>query len=422
MIMIQILTDNRFAKGQLSLLARDLGYEPIFHDSATSLLAKVSLTQSVASKSAVLIDIDLAAQDELEKVLSADTLGTHKIAFQIHDHASSKSIQAKPNGADYFFLLPSNAERAKTRLKNALRAGESAKSTDSDSLRSSSPIKRRYTRTAAPFKTTKPFSGIASNHGRSSTTRYLSAESSSSKHLVAQMLEIKVTNPLILIAGNDGCDFETVAREFNFQANADKTQLLYLDIDDLRLDLLEKLDREAVKKNQPTLCYVGKADDLTDDAVENLKLFVNFLENLRNPHLRILLAHEYGTEEFMRPTVLDFINRSHNRRPTLLVPEIKDRPEDIAPIALNILSTLRIAHPFLQVKGISDTALEYLKEIRNDLSEAKLIRILRNSIALSQRQSLQIEDIKNYGEHDSTTSHLVESMADEVYFPSSQTA
>lgn len=425
--MIQILTDNRQVKGHISVLTRDLGYEPVFHETAATLLSQISVNTGTAATTAVLLDVDIATKEEMTKAIQSVAPTVRKIAFQLIGQATP--IDTKPEGVDYFFLLPSNAERAKARLKTALRGSDSVMQSDRGNTRSgftSPATPRRFTRTAAPFKTKNPFSSASvSNHAMradSKETRYLVANSLVARNLISQMHDVRTTASLLILAGNEGADFETVAREFNYQNNRDQTQLLVVDADDISLEMLEKTERAASKIQKQTICYVGKTENLSDESVEVLKLFVEYLSNLRNPHMRIVMAHEYGSEPFLRKAVVDYVKETHNVRPTILVPDLKDRKEDISPIALNLLSSLRTAHPFLQVKNIEESALSYLIEQRAHYSEAKLVRVLRNCIALCQRPTMQIEDIKNYGEHNATTSHLMESMADEAYFPSSHTA
>lgn len=416
--MLRVLTDDRLVRGQLSVLIRDLGYQLNFHDNGDALLSQISIDSNTTT--AVLLDVQLSSKETLNKVLSTLGPNVRKIGFQALNNGNQTTIDSKPNGFDYFFLLPANAERAKARLKIALRSERADANERSQHL---TPAPLRFTRTSVPFgKTRNPFSRQAPLRSESKDSRYIQAYSSSVKNIISQFNEIKISAPLIIIAGNEGSEFEAFAREFNFQANGDKTQLIILDDDNLSLEKLEAIEKKATKSQKPCLCYLGRTDALNADSIEAVSLFVEFLNNLRNPNLRMIIAHEYGTEDFLAKPVLEFVKKHHNQSPTLLIPTMKDRVDDIIPIALNLLNTLRVAHPFLQVKSISESALNYLLEQRAELSEAKLIRILRNSIALSQRTTLEVEDFKNYGEHSATTSHLLESMADETYFPSSQTA
>lgn len=227
---------------------------------------------------------------------------------------------------------------------------------------------------------------------------------------------------VVILTGDEGAEFELAARELNYQSNADRTPLHIVTADDLSLDELEKIERAAVKAQRPAYCYVGRTDELDENAALELSLFLEYLENLRNPHLRVILAHQDGSEAFFRNGVAEVVQTIRTKRAATPIPPLEQRAEDIPRICNKLLAALRTAHPFLLVSSITDDAIKYLVESRNDFSHSKLIRTLRNAVALSQRTALCIEDLKNYGESDTTTQHLLESMADEGFFPTAEAA
>lgn len=238
-----------------------------------------------------------------------------------------------------------------------------------------------------------------------------------------QQLSIQSSTDIFcVLRGAEGAEFELAARELNYQLNEDKTPLHVIPLDELSLDELEKAERESAKKQTWLNCYVGRTDDLTESAAIELGLFIEYLENLRNPHMRIILAHADGSEAFLKEGAAEPLKAIIRKRSPLIIPSLQDRPEDISPICRTLLAALRTAHLFLLVYSISNEAIDYLVSESSALSFSKLTRILRNSIALSQRTSLGVEDIKNYGESDTTTQHLLESMADESFFPQSEAA
>jgi len=153
-----------------------------------------------------------------------------------------------------------------------------------------------------------------------------------------------------------------------------------------------------------------------------LRLFIEYLSNLRNPHLKLLLGHASDCEAFLHQDTEATVRSLIKRFPAYSIPALTERAEDIPVICQQILANLRTAHPFLLVGSITADAIDYLVSQRSQLSHSKLVRVLRNAIALSQRTSLSVEDIKNYGESDTTTQHLLESMADESYFPDQSAA
>ncbi|MGB0258637.1 MAG: hypothetical protein ACPGES_08300 [Coraliomargarita sp.] len=98
------------------------------------------------------------------------------------------------------------------------------------------------------------------------------------------------------------------------------------------------------------------------------------------------------------------------------MPTMESREDDIAMIVHNIFSTLRMAHPFLRTRTISSSAIKYLQSNCASLDYAKLCRVIRNAMALSQRDRISKEEVRNLSDDSATSQHLIESLADERYF------
>jgi DNA-binding NtrC family response regulator len=248
--------------------------------------------------------------------------------------------------------------------------------------------------------------------------RYLIGESPAGRAFVSDLKKCATESTSIFLVGQDEAEFELAAREVNYFANRDCAPLEIVTGDDLSIDYLQAVERQANAIKQPMLAYVGRVDDWNERAIRELVLFVEYLKNLRNPHLRLIMAYQQGSDEFFQIGVADYVKKLRKQVQSVQVPSLAERAEDIAPLCQILIGSMRAAHPFLLVGRISREAIDALVEDRANYSYAKLVRILRNSIALCQRTTLQIEDIKNYGESDLTTQHLLESMADEQYFPS----
>jgi DNA-binding NtrC family response regulator len=133
------------------------------------------------------------------------------------------------------------------------------------------------------------------------------------------------------------------------------------------------------------------------------------------------LAHAAGTGEFFSEGVAEIFRPLCDRLDPIRVPCMEDRTEDIAGLCHTTIGMLRAAHPFLTVQGINNEAIAYLVETRADLNHQKLVRILRNSTALCQRPVLGVGEVKSYGESEISSQHLLESMADEAFFPAEET-
>lgn len=417
--MIHVLTTDRRARSQLSLLLHDLGEQPVFADSIESLRHGLD---SKGGAKVVLLDNSIQPERSQVQALKSDHSTVKVIGFDNFQAGVTPEKYAHADLLEVSILLPVHVERAKTRLRNALRQ-----------LNPSTPTKRTgQTRPPIAFK--RPASKIAAkvaSYKKSAqptansailSARYLTTESLSGATFIEQLAGQTKEDTLCILNGEDGAEFELAARELNYQLNADKTPLSVIPSNEIGLDALEKIERDAAKKKIWLNCFVGRTDDLDEEQAIELGLFIEYLENLRNPHIRIILAHAFGSESFFKEGSSVHLKTIVKKRAPLTIPPLQERPEDIAPICRKLLAALRTAHPFLMVYSISNEAIEYLISQSAELSHSKLIRILRNSIGLSQRNSLCVEDLKNYGESDTTTQHLLESMADEGFFPQSEAA
>jgi transcriptional regulator of acetoin/glycerol metabolism len=252
---------------------------------------------------------------------------------------------------------------------------------------------------------------------RTVVARYIITSSPSYYNLLEDLKRQDEQRTTIILQATEDVEFELVARELNFQSNQDACPLYIINPDNLRIDYLEKLERKAAKEKVPIFCYVGRSDDLDEQSATDLKLFSQYLDNLRAPHARLILGHEIGSEDLQQLGVKEHLDVLLKQSTRLEIPNLAERAADIPIICQHTISQLRSMHPFLLVQRISSETEQYLIDQRGNYSYVKLVRILRNAVALCQRDTLTVEDIKNYGESDVTTQHLLETMADENYFP-----
>ncbi|MFT5825955.1 MAG: DNA-binding NtrC family response regulator [Yoonia sp.] len=417
--MIHVLTQDRIAKSQLSFILRELGQDTTFYTEVDPL---IDTDLPTLNSDAILIDLQVALPTDTLSQLKEAHPELRLIGFQNHSSVDAELHITKPEELNQFFLLPAHAERAKARIKSALQDNSTKKSQNKRSTKRNSYTQSPFTRatTSAHKRLNLPTKQTTRAQEPSTTTRYVTARSYIASELIQSIKEAAKRHTAIILNGNEGAEFEIVAREVNYQANADRHNMCVIENDEISLDTLETIERNANRNKELSFCYLGTVDDLTEESMQAIQLFIQHLEHLRNPHLRLILAYENGCEYLLRNRVSDIFKSIKKRFDPLTIPDLSERSEDISPICLNLLSALRTAHPFLRVKSISDTGIDYLIQTRHTLNYARLIRILRNSIALSQRSSISPEDFKNYGESETTTQHLLESMADEQFFPSSE--
>ncbi|TVP78170.1 MAG: hypothetical protein EA353_08915 [Puniceicoccaceae bacterium] len=410
-----ILTRDRKARSQLSLLLRELGFRPVFHESLEGLLAAI---QTQETSETCLIDIELELDLESMEQIRLAQAGEKIIGFECY--RAGVEAKAEKVAALYssVLILPTHAERAKLRLKHALNPIGQSGSTNRLATRSPFPMKRTLTSALGTLPGTKQRATFMTPVH----TRYLVSESRAARQLIHDLKQKKSKSCSLLLESHEEAEFELIAREMNYLDNGDSLSLELIDGPHLSIDYLQVLERQANKEKAIVIAYAGRVDGLNQSSLSELIDFIEYLSSLRNPHMRLILAHEKGSEACFQSGVVEQLPKLRTLTESIHVPAFAERPEDIAPICQMLIASMRAAHPFLQVSRLSPETIAYLIEHRSEYAYAKLVRILRNSFALCRHRTLLPDDIKNFGESDLTTQHLLESMADESYFPSNETA
>lgn len=249
--------------------------------------------------------------------------------------------------------------------------------------------------------------------------RYLASQSHAIQQLIRDFQSWGEEDRLAMLYGNEGTEFELMARELNFQKTADDPQLFHCEDGEISIDALEKLEREATQDGRVHFAYLGLTEVISPDSFRELELFIQHLNAKPEIPLRLIVSHSLDSSEFLSEDYLAKIERVSQISKVYQLPSLRERLEDIRPLCLAILSNLRAAHTFTRVKTISNEAIQSLIDSRDSLTHDKLLRILRNAVGLSQHEQLSVHDLRNFGESDLTTAHLMESSADEKYFPNS---
>jgi DNA-binding NtrC family response regulator len=415
--MIDVLTQDRIAKSQLSLILRELGYEARFHADLATLALR---TGNQPCADIILIDLQLNQQAHGIEMIKTAHSGARLIGFQHYSSIDSDLPVNKPAELSHHFILPAHAQRAKARIQSTLKEATKVGTSNKHNQKRSTIGTSHFTRAATQAKNRLKLSDkrtLFKPHQQTLTSNYITAHSLAAQHFIQAVKHATLTDNAILLTGHEGAEFELAAREINYQSNADAHSIVLLCDNTIDLETLEKIERKANKDKAITYCYLGKVDELMEPSMRSIQDFLQYLAHLRNPHLRLILSYENGSDHILPIRVLELIKEIQPHFQRLVIPEMAERGEDIRSICLHLLSTLRTAHPFLQVKSISNESIEYLVEHRQQLNYSGLVRIIRNSVALSQQHIITPEDFKNYGESETTTQHLLESMADEQFFP-----
>jgi len=421
---MDVLTSDPRAKSQLSILLRELGQTAVFHSSIESL--KESIKSANGRPSQGLLFVDLGEEIDHAALVADLKKGepVRLIGLQFFSANKDAAIDLNAKHYDSSLVLPEHAGRAKSRLKYVLTSRSSGGAQGGALARRQTNPQRAF---ADRFKTKPPFplNGKASKEPMAlrGGARYLVCRSNVAKDLLLNLQDLARTGKLAhLLIGEDGAEFEMVCRESNFQSIRDRSALNMFTPENFDFNALERLEREASRDRTPLHVFVGRTDEYSAEKLSELVRFLDFLREIRRPHVRVYLAHARGSESLFRAGVAEVFETLCAKMDVLKLPRLKDRADDIPEICHTTMGSLRAVHPFLVAHRISNKAIAYLVEMRGEMSYQQLIRILRNSIALSRQGVLCVEDIKNYGESDLTTQHLLESMADEQFFPADQAA
>lgn len=114
---MEVLTCDRRAKSQLSILLRELGYTASFHDTVGSL--EDSLNQDSEAR-LVLVDLSVEFEHEALAAKYSAVPGMRFIGLQFFSSSQDAAIHLNAKHYRNNIVLPAHAERAKSRLRNVL--------------------------------------------------------------------------------------------------------------------------------------------------------------------------------------------------------------------------------------------------------------------------------------------------------------
>lgn len=414
---IHVLTQDAEAKAQLEHLMVELDQECIFHQVLATIekvLPRLKKTDSVF--------YDIRLEDTLWafEPLYTGTRKTHLVAFELLTQETGSEGNQSPMGVENYFLLSPNMSRAKTRLSAVLHdlAKKSIKRKAKKKAKKTATKKR-----AATKKATSPRKAATTATTEVTSARYLQTKSDVMQNFVSELKAAAGKHQFTMLEGEDGAEFELAARELNYQANGDMSPLIVLDPMHLKYEELEQIEANALEAKVDQYCYLGLTLELNTHSVEQISKFLGHLKMQlkdENTYLHLIIGHELESEscypDNIRPTLEEVRKTSH----ILSIPSMADREADIALLAHSIFSMLRMAHPFLQARTIDRSAIIQLEAECASLDYSRIVRVLRNAMALCQGFTLTASEMKNFSDNSPTTQHLIESLADEKFFPSHQ--
>ncbi|MFU8848980.1 MAG: hypothetical protein ACNA77_09735 [Opitutales bacterium] len=411
---IHILTQDSDSKEQLFALLGKMDLTCTLHEAVEPLLRAVKKL-----KKSDVVFYDLALENRLWALerLYTSTRRTNLVGFELLTKETAQGGQHCVDGMEHYLLLPKNQDRAKARMQEVFKAV----------ARAAAPKKRK------PKSSPKPVSKVdasSSHHEpiavqRVESTgssrfdaRYLQAQSETMQSFLDRMYQSVGSNVLMLVNGEDGAEFELVAREFNYHANGDACPLLVTDPMQLDFDEFRRFEKNAASLGEVHNCFVDMSIELTRSSTRALLECMDHLRALANSHLRLIVGYVNDSESYFCEESEVMLAHLRKHATSLEIPDFSERAADIPFIAQRVFSTLRTAHPFLKARILSMEAIQFLQTECQQFDYARLVRVMRNAMALGASETLTRKELENLSDNSPITQHLIESLADEKFFDS----
>lgn len=418
--MIHILTRNPETCRHLKALLERMDEAHTFYDAVEPLLKAV---RKMDKGDHVFYDLQLEdvlwAFERLYKACKK----TNLVTFEPQTKETSIDHNQCPAGVDHYLLLPANPERARLRIRGTLQAvAKQAK--ERSAKRAAKPKRKRATPAAAETNTTAAPKRRASENAELPSTpmlaRYLHARSEIMRVLLFDVEAAAGKHPILFLKGDEGAEFELLAREINFRGNGDAAPLHMINPLQFDSEDFAALKRIRPESDRPEFIYLGTCPDWTGKTAAEIEALLLDRADTDAPAPHLIFAAPEDAQSTLSENVLRVTKRLEDRAHRLDLPSLADRPEDIRLIALSIFSTLRMAHPFMRTHAIDADALDFLEKKRADFDYSRLTRLIRNAMALGKNTRITAETMKSLSDDSPVTQHLIESLADEEYFNAGQ--
>ena len=398
---IHLLTTDQKATRQLTHLLEG-GQQPFrFHDDLEDL---ITMLPKLRKTDKVFYDLALEPSLMAFDALQYGSKKTNLIAFERIEEGVNQS--SCPKNAKHYFVISSDLRKTAARLKQVLHEVDALAVKKKKSARKkTSVVPNPSSIRGAAGAAAMPFT----------LSRYLTARSPGMQRLLLQIAELAKRPKFVFISGEDGADFEMAARELNFCTNGDQSPLHIAD--PMRVEI-DEIKRRLCTRDTTQYCYLGLSYELGALTVARLNQYLGRLnaEAIEKPAPCFILGHVDDSEGYLEKEVKALIRTFRELGEVVELPCLGERRDDVSLIAQSVFTTLRTAHPFLVTRTLCRSAIEYLEAQCAEMSYSSLVRIIRNSMALTQREILTEEELKNFGDDSPTSQHLVESLADETFF------
>lgn len=412
---IHVLTQNPEAEGQLTELLRTMGHSCVIHQDVEPLLRAV---KKLKKQDIVLYDLSLENQLWAFERLYLSCRRTNLVGFELLTKETAQGGQYCIDGMGHYLLLPQNRERAQARIQEMFKSVARAASPQK---RTPSPRPKTQAKTSGgvqPDAQSGPVrqAGEATAEASIGFARYLHVRSEPMQSFLLRLRAAVGEGAITLIDGEDGAEFELIAREFNFQANGDAYPLVVIDPLHLNFDELRQMEKSAAALKQLQNCFIDMSIELNNASTIAMVECMEHLRSLAHPYLHLVVGHVSGSESYFCDKTEGMLQALRQQATTLSMPPFAERAADIPLIVQNIFSTLRVAHPFLKARTLSQSAIQFLQDECQNFDYARVVRVLRNAMALGESETLTEKELQHLDDNSPITQHLIESLADEKFF------
>lgn len=410
---IHILTQDTESKEQLTALLSELDHDCVLHEAVEPLLRAV---KKLKKSDVVFYDLSLENRLWALERLYTSTRRTNLVGFELLTKETAQGGQHCVDGMEHYLLLPKNNDRAKARIQEVFKAVARAAAPKKRKSKPRQKVEAQVDDSASAQNPPLAVPQLESGAPSRSSPRYLQAQSAAMQSFLSRLYQTVGTTVLTLINGEEGAEFELVAREFNYHANGDTCPLLVTDPMHLDFDEFRRFEKNAASLEQVHYCYIDMSIELNRSSTRALLECMDHLRALANPHLRLIIGYVNDSESYFCEESEVMLESLRAHAVSLEVPAFSERAADIPFIAQRVFSTLRTAHPFLKARILSMEAIHFLQAECKQFDYARMVRVLRNAMALGACETLSRKELENLSDNSPITQHLIESLADEKFF------
>ncbi len=364
-----------------------------------------------------IIDRDLPGVNGLEFVrqVAKNCQKTHVVLLS--DEADAKHTPPRGQlGVSDIIYRPFNPSRLMSKIEGLCNdAGMKAKPMVQPGLtRAPFGVGNSGNKLGAAARTTPSQSYQSLNYSPS----FIVTKSSNSRRLLGNLWNARKFKNAILLAGEEGSEFELVVRELNQAAGTADVYPAVIQDHEVTLETLESLNAAALLSDgPPRIVYIPHIEVLTDEQRGHLLNFIAKNRGRTKRHVRIV-AGSVINSDLSTPLIQKYREELEELCDAKLeIAPLRDRKMDIPLMIRKILYDLTSLHSFVRAREVETAALDYLSQYVWKGNYEQLVTVLRSAISSCPYRSLSLHQVQSLLHNDLAALHLLESVADENLLP-----